>query len=101
MLALFMFLTSSLSRQSASLLRSTHPLDMTGPDHARVILALRGIVTLFTFAFLMLTITGLLTRTLRVSPTARDRQASQASGGLSIIDSSWSRSLRLVCMLSD
>lgn len=85
-LALFMFLTSSLSRQSTSLLLqySSARYDWS-LDHASLFLALRGVVTLFTFAFLMPTITGLLARALRMSPTVKDRRMSQASGSLSII----------------
>lgn len=86
MLALFMFLTSSLNRQSTSLLLqySSARYDWS-LAHASLFLALRGVATVFTFAFLMPTITGLLARALRMSPTVKDRRMSQASGGLSIM----------------
>lgn len=86
LMALFMFLTTSLSRQSASLLLqySSARYDWS-LAHASLFLSLRGVVNLLTFAVLMPAVSSLLVNGLRLSSTLTDRRMSQASGTLSII----------------
>lgn len=86
LLALFMFLATILSRQSASLLLqySSARYDWS-IAYASLYLSLRGVMTLFTFAVLMPTVYSGLSRVSHMSSTTKDRLMSQASGALSVL----------------